>query len=88
MVYYVADTNGGADDYYNGASISVRSKKSLADAAERLVALISWCRGEFEFFNVQEYEWCADGKNGINCIKAKTCKWNELVEFAHGKPLR
>lgn len=87
MVYYVADTNCGLDDYYNRASISVRSEKSLADAAERLVSLISWCRGQFEFFSVQAYEVSEDGKGGPHCIEVKYCEWNELVEFANGKPL-
>lgn len=87
MVYYVADTNCGVDDFYNRASISVRSEKSLADAAERLVSLISWCRGQFEFFAVQAYELSEDGKNDTHCIAVKHCDWNELVEFAHGKTL-
>jgi len=87
MVYYVADTNCGLDDYYNKASISVRSEKSPADAAERLVSLVSWCRGQFKFFTVQAYDAPEDGTNDIHCVKAKSCDWNELVEFANGKPL-
>ena len=85
MRYYVVSADYGTNTFYVGTYITVRSTVSLADAAERLVSLISHCKGNFKSIFVSEFD---EDEHGITkCNYCHSCPWERLVQYAHGKPL-